>query len=213
MKRISCILVILIIFAACKKNQIHEVNIVLEKGNVYRHILNHPYIDPGAYGVDWMNKHLVVETDATNLDINKTGSYQIKYTATDELGNIGTAERTVIVYNELEYLDGNWSFYKYDLGSGALDTIYIETLHSSETLNCIFLFTRFSNYDNSPVQAHIEANHLTIDSLEYTIGTNLNTDVWFYGEGIEMSNNRLEFSYGEIKGSTTSSYTALVTRE
>jgi hypothetical protein len=213
MKKLYLILIALCLICGCKKNYVHDVNIVMEKGNVYRQVLNHPFVDPGVYGVDWMNKHLPVETDLSALDINKTGSYMVKYSATDEYGNVGTAEREVIVYNELEYLNGNWSFYKYDLTSGALDTIYIETLFASDTLNRMFSFTRFSNYDNSPVLAHIQANLITIDSLEYNVGADQNTDIWFYGQGIEMSNNRLEFGYGEIKGSTTSLYTALVTRE
>jgi hypothetical protein len=213
MKRFYLLLIILPVFAGCKKNYVHDVNVVINGGEVYRQVLNHSFADPGAYGVDWMNKHIKVVTDATALNVNKTGSYPVIYTATDEYGNVGTATRTVEVYNELEYLNGNWSFYKYNLSSGGLDTIYIETLHASDTLNRLFNFTRFSNYDNSPVEAHIEANLLTIDSLQYTVGTNLNINVWFYGQGTEMSNNRLEFSYGEIKGSTTTLYTALVTRE
>lgn len=197
----------------CEKQHVHEVKIVIEHGIVYRHVLNQPFNDPGAYGLDYMNKRLPVEIDLGALDINKTGSYQVKYTARDEYDNVGTAERTVVVYNELEYLDGNWSFYKYNLSSGALDTIYIETLHSSEDRNRLFFFTTFSSYENAPVQARITANLIVIDSMQYNVGPMGNINCTIFGAGTQMTSNRLEIAYGETFGATTTEYTAVISRE
>jgi hypothetical protein len=214
MKKLLLLLISVCILTACNKDKIHDVSVVVEGDATYRHVLNAPYVDPGAYGVDYMNKHLPVETDASAVDINHTGTYSVKYTATDEYGNIGTGERAVVVYNELEYLQGIWSFYKYPQGAGTPDTIYIETINVSATQNRYFNFTNFSSYANSAVQAHIEANLITLDSLQYFVGPTENINIQFYGTGIEMNNNRLEItSYGEIINNNTEMFTALISRE
>jgi hypothetical protein len=213
MNKIYTLLALLILLAGCQKKHVYDVEVILKGDAAYRLVLNQPFVDPGAYGLDFMRKHIKAETDASELDINKTGTYKVKYSAVDEYGNIGTAERTVIVYNELEYLKGSWSFYKYPRGSGTPDTIYIETINVSDTLNRLFYFTRFSNTDNAPVQAHLAANLITIDSLQYQTGSGHDINIWFYGDGLQLNNNRLEISYSEIKNSITTLYTAHITRE
>lgn len=213
MKKCYLILIIISLFSACKEDTTHEVSVVLKGDAIHRHILNQDYVDAGAYGLDYMNKQLEATIDVSGVNINKTGNYPVKITATDEYGNVGTAERTVTVFNELEYLDGNWSYYKYLQGSGTPDTIYIETLQSSTTVNRQFTFTRFSNYDNAPIQAHIFANLITIDSLQYFIGPTENLNIRIYGDGIQMNSNRLEIEYGEIINNNTLFYTAVIARE
>jgi hypothetical protein len=213
MRNILAIVILMCLFSACKKENIHEVSIVLTGDAIHRQILNQDYVDEGAIGLDYMNKELEATIDISAVNINQTGSYQVKVTATDEYGNIGTGERTVIVYNELEYLDGNWSFYKYEQGSGSLDTIFIESLQSSPTENRVFHFTRFSNYDNAPVQARINANQIRIDSLQYFVGPTENINIRIYGTGLQMNSNRLEIEYGEIINNIPKFYTATIARE
>jgi hypothetical protein len=213
MRNIFLIFCIALCMASCSKRHVYEVKVVIEHGVVYRHVLNQTYVEPGAYGIDYMNKRLAVEIDTGDLNVNKAGIYTITYTARDEYDNTGTAERKVVVYNELEYLDGSWSFYKYNLSSGILDTIYIETLRSSDERNRLFFFTRFSNYENAKVQASITANLVKIDSLQYTIGPGSNIQCTFYGFGTQMSNNKLEISYGEIFNNNTTLYTGVISRE
>jgi hypothetical protein len=213
MRKVTLLLIIICSLSACKKDTTHEVSVVLYGDAVHRHILNQPYVDAGAYGLDYMNKHLEATVDISNVNVNQTGSYKVKISATDEYGNVGTTERTVVVFNELEYLEGNWSCYKYPQGSGTADTIYIETLHASPTENRLFTFTRFSNYDNAPIQGHINANLITIDSLQYFIGPTQSLNIRIYGDGLQMNSNRLEIEYGEIINNNTLFYTATIARE
>lgn len=203
----------IIILSGCKKNTEHEVEIVLEKGTTYRHVLNKPYTDPGAYGLDFNYERLTVDIDTSELDINTVGTYKIYYTATDDLGNIGTAERSVTVYNEAEYLEGNWSFYKYIAGTGVSDTLYIETIEASATINKRFVFTKFSSYKNSAIEAYINANLIVIDSLQYSVGEYQDINITFYGNGLQYSSNRLEIYYSEIRNDSTKNYSAIITRD
>ncbi len=213
MKKSLGLICLICLLVACKKDSSHEVKIVLKGDEMVRHILNQPYTDAGAYGLDYMNKVLEATVDVSAVNVNEVGSYKVKASTTDEFGNVATTERTVVVYNELEYLNGNWSFYKYPDGSGTPDTIYIETLNASTTENRLFTFTQFSNYENAPVQARINANLITIDSLQYYVGPTENLNIRIYGNGIQMNNNRLEIEYGEIINNITTSYTATVVRE
>jgi hypothetical protein len=213
MKRITGFIILLSLISGCKKDTSHEVKVVLKDNATYRHILNQPYIDPGAYGLDYMNKKLEATIDISAVNINKTGTYKVIITAKDEDGNTGTAERQVVVYNELESLNGKWSFYKFLQGSGTADTVYVDSLSVSDTLNRMFSFTRFSAYPNAPVLGHINANLITIDSLQYFVGPAETINIHIYGTGTQINANRLEINYGEIINSTTKHYTAIVTRE
>ena len=213
MKKLWLLIFITCLLSACKDDTTYEVTIVLQGDATQRHILNSPYIDAGAYGLDHMNKQLEATIDISALNVNKTGSYPVKITATDEYGNVGNVERIVIVYNEAEFLNGNWAFSKYLQGSGTPDTIYIETLNASTTENRLFTFTRFSNYDNAPIKAHLSANLITIDSLQYHIGPTESLNITIYGDGIKVSDNRLDINYGEIIYYDTKLYSATIARQ
>lgn len=204
---------ILSLISGCKKDHTYEVKIVLEGDAITRHILNQPYTDAGAYGVDFMNKQLQATIDISDVNVDKAGTYTVNISSTDEYGNVGTATRTVVVYNELEYLNGTWTFSKYPQGSGTPDTVYFEELKASGTENRLFTFTRFSNYENAPVAGHIFANLITIDSLNYNVGASQNIPVTFFGDGLQMDENRLEINYKEIINNQTFQYTAAIVRQ
>jgi hypothetical protein len=66
------------------------------------------YSDLGVVVIDNVNDNLGhtiqvdgIEVTNIQLDTSTSTTYIITYTATDEAGNVGTAERTVIVYSEL----------------------------------------------------------------------------------------------------------------
>lgn len=213
MKKFLGFVILISLLSACKKEVDHEVKLVLNGNAVYRHILNQPYVDPGAHGLDYMNKTLEATIDISAVNINKTGTYTVLITATDEEGNTGTAERQVVVYNELEYLSGKWFFYKFPEGSVTADTVYTDSLSVSDTLNRMFSFSRFSAYQNAPVCGHINANLIKIDSLQYFVGPAETINIHIYGTGTQKNTNRLEINYGEIINSSTKKYSAIVTRE
>ncbi|GAB4311070.1 MAG: hypothetical protein Kow00127_00870 [Bacteroidales bacterium] len=104
--------VILILFAAgCQEvDETPPVITLLGDENMV-HILNQPFTDPGATALD--------ETDgdvsdriftASELNVNRIGTYEITYSVTDNSGNeAAPAIRTVQVINEAWTYAGEWS--------------------------------------------------------------------------------------------------------
>ena len=63
---------------------------------------------------DITNKIVVNSNDFTT---NKTGEYKVSYTVTDNDGNIATAEKTIVVYSDSEYLSNiDWDYARTDYG-------------------------------------------------------------------------------------------------
>ena len=63
---------------------------------------------------DITNKIVVNSNDFTT---NKTGEYKVSYTVTDNDGNIATAEKTIVVYSDSEYLSNiDWDSARTDYG-------------------------------------------------------------------------------------------------
>src|SRR5436853_6644573 len=69
------------------------------------------YTDPGATASDAEDGSVTVTSDisSTNPNTNYADTYTITYTATDAAGNVGTATRTVRVYNEAENYAGTYN--------------------------------------------------------------------------------------------------------
>ena len=67
--------------------------ITLSGANPMEHELGQPYEDPGAATDDGSP----VAADASAVNVNMTGDYEVTYTATDSSNNTGTAVRTVQV--------------------------------------------------------------------------------------------------------------------
>jgi hypothetical protein len=106
------------------------------------------FVDLGATAVDNKDGNLAVTVDGM-VDKNKTGSYPLVYSATDNSGNTGTATRVVTYKNELtnEPYAGNYNC-TID-SSGQTVWTYSESLAISTTLNNAVEWSKFGDYGNA----------------------------------------------------------------
>ncbi len=106
------------------------------------------FVDLGATAVDDEDGTLQVTVDGT-VNKNKTGSYPLVYSATDNSGNTGTATRVVTYKNELssDPFEGNYSCTI--TTSGQPDYTYSENLSVSTTLNNAVEWSKFGDYSNA----------------------------------------------------------------
>jgi hypothetical protein len=107
------------------------------------------WTDPGASATDDEDGAVTVSSDAssTNPNTNHTGTYTITYTATDAAGNVGTATRTVRVYNEAEDYAGTYSVV--DTCGGTEVFTYPQVISVDENINNRVLFNKFADYANN----------------------------------------------------------------
>jgi hypothetical protein len=112
--------IILIAAASCSKKDTSAPMIFLEgETDPYRVVVGSWFEDPGITANDNVDGSSIISkvtlthdipglpseaTTITELEgfLTRTGEYSITYTVTDEAGNVGTATRTVEVYNEAE---------------------------------------------------------------------------------------------------------------
>jgi hypothetical protein len=123
-------------------------------------ILNDTYTDEGATATDDEDGSVSVSTSGT-VDVDHTGTYTITYTATDEAGNVGSASRTVRVYNEAEIFVGTYAN-SYDScsqsGAGMLSPAPVVSI--SETENRKVLISNFGGLGDS-AKVTVKFNGLT----------------------------------------------------
>lgn len=84
------------------------------KGNILSYYkLNASYIEDGAIATDKSGNIIDVKIDKNNLDMSKEGIYYVTYVATDSLGAVSYAKRTIIVKERkyITYKDGEAVYY------------------------------------------------------------------------------------------------------
>jgi hypothetical protein len=137
--------------ASCSKNDGDSTApVVTVLGSDEEVILNSgTWTDPGATATDDEDGSVAVTSDAssTNPNANHTGTYTITYTATDAAGNVGTASRTVRVYNEAENYAGTYNVID-TCGTSEVFN-YAQTITVDETINNRVMFSKFANYLNN----------------------------------------------------------------
>ncbi|MDZ4240513.1 MAG: DUF5011 domain-containing protein, partial [Patescibacteria group bacterium] len=77
------------------------------------------YNDLGALVTDNVNNNLGIVTEGATIDTTQTGVYTVTYSATDQAGNVGSATRTVIVYDPA---DGEPDLSAYQQSTDTSDT-------------------------------------------------------------------------------------------
>lgn len=99
MKKVTLLLVAIfglstIFLTSCGKDDTTPPVITILGENPVDHLLNAPYLDPGATAQDDEDGALVVEV-TNEVDVTKIGTYSVTYRAEDNSGNVTTAVRTV----------------------------------------------------------------------------------------------------------------------
>jgi hypothetical protein len=147
--------------SSCKKDDTAAPSISLLGNNPYTISLNSTYTDPGASANDEEDGSVNVNVDASDVNVNLTGTYTVNYTATDAAGNQASASRTVIVKNDAEsFVHG------YDvLISGCGPTYnYTDAIAVSTTVNNQVIFNKFGDYPNAnkKLRANISGANISI---------------------------------------------------
>lgn len=161
-----------LLFTGCAKEDITPPVVTLIGNANIDHILQSTYTDQGATATDDEDGDLTasITVDLTILNENQTGTYILTYEAVDAAGNVGSATRTVRVYNEAENLAGSYSVTDISPFPSGGSFNYTETISASSTVNNRILTTEFGGYVNAPVYMDISGTSITIPSQTYTCG-------------------------------------------
>lgn len=211
------------IFTSCKKDDITAPVVTLNGGD-QTISLQGTFNDLGATANDNKDGNLSASVSGI-VDVNRTGTYQLTYTATDAAGNSGTATRNVTVVNDL---DGMTGVYTCVLNPGAYT--YTQTITASSTVNKRLTFGAFGDYyyytypGGTPTKgAGLSTIYMDVNNTGTTSPINLPSqtviqvgdpaaDRTFAGTGARTSATAFGLSYTETT-STSASYTEVYTKQ
>lgn len=141
----------MILLNSCKKEDNTAPVVVINGEGSMRISLNGVFTDPGAYAQDDMEGSIVVISDASlvNPNTNLEGTYTIHYYATDNAGNSGKTERTVIVANDAAKFDTIYNVNDNVTGKNPGNFTYKVTVTHSTTVNNQLFLRNFSGLGGS----------------------------------------------------------------
>jgi hypothetical protein len=207
----------LILGASCKKKST-EVNttpptITLSGASTVTVPVGTPYLDAGASAVDFNGNAVNVTTDASNVDANTAGNYQVVYSATDCNENFAQKSRNVNVEITTQHWVGSWNVvHNFNvctpsasiLGATATITEFGGTLtiaHQGSGSSQDFTGTiTGTNVALNTIPMSINLGACTYDA-------NGNGTISNDGQTITMTYNRTGTQFGSTNGSHTATYT------
>ncbi|MBK5285875.1 MAG: DUF5011 domain-containing protein, partial [Bacteroidia bacterium] len=155
---------------------------------------------------------------ATNPDVNKTGTYYISYSVTDNEGNKSSFRRTVIVRNKAETLSGTYSIT--DTCITSTDTIitgFTDGIIPSTTVNNRITFTAFGRYANvtGKLSADVDfiSSSVIIVPATFVCGTTPVSTSFSGGGALSFNQDTLWINSVEITPSDTSNCTYIYVRQ
>lgn len=158
--------------SSCKKKDSSAPVVTLIGDANIQHILNQPYVDLGATATD-DGDPIDVTIEVNAVDINLIGVYKVIWTAVDADGNKGSAERTVTVYNEANYLIGTYNIIVIIQDSSGLKSNYeyIDKISVSGIVNNQIWVDKFNNYQSAAVNIEVDGYGLTIPNQTIPSGS------------------------------------------
>ena len=194
-------------FAGCSKDDTTPPNISLLGNNPMTISLNNTTAtDPGATAEDDEDGSVNVTSDwsSTNPNVNLAGTYIITYTATDAAGNQAEETRTVIVKNDADYLNGNYSIVD-TCFNGPTPLLppytYSQTITASTSINNRIHFNKFADYlYNTSIYATVTGNVIDLPSQTATGIGSLNESHTFSGTGA-ISGSNFVLYYTDVNNS------------
>lgn len=201
---IVCCSLILLFTLSCEKKDSKVPVVTLLGANPLALALNSAsFDDPGATAMDNEDGDLtgLIKTES-NVNLNKKGSYGIRYYVSDNAGNTGEAIRTVLVANQAEFLAGVYTVTDNKIDPQGTPTItnYSEIVSASDTINNRLLVTQFGNHINAKVYINRNGNLLAIPQQEMSCGS---PPVYrrFMGTGTILDSTQFVINYTETIGS------------
>lgn len=109
------------------------------------------YVEPGYTVIDNCDGDITDKVLVkNNIDINKNGTYKVKYSVTDNLGNNTEVERTVIVYDKSSNIivpNGSTIYLTFDDGPGAYTGQLLDILKKYDVKATFFVTGQFGYWD------------------------------------------------------------------
>lgn len=149
----------------CEKPDTTPPELELLGDDTMKVVLNKSFDDPGATAKDNQDGDLsdnILITSELNTD--KTGTYKIYYTVTDEDGNKAEKVRYVIVYNQAEKYAGSYLAEITNLQSGDLIS-YEDLLYPSKEQNH-FLYTENFMDDSTEISIYMNPDTAYIEQQQ-----------------------------------------------
>jgi hypothetical protein len=193
-----------------KDNQKPTINLV--GSNPYYLPLNSEYFDPGVEAIDPEDGNITSSVlTKTNLNVDSVGQYIIQYVVYDNsIGNSGSqgsdvATRTIVVFNEAEELQGDYSAIN-KCGIYGIEIDYIDQISLSNKDNRIVIFNNFANYTSSNIIGELnnQETKLVIPKQYITVseeGNSFSTFLW--GETIFFTTDSFEIIYKDSSNNIT----------
>lgn len=158
----------MLVFNACKKDDKTAPVITLTGAATINHILNTNYTDQGANATDDVDGDITTSITVTGT-VNKdlTGSYTLKYNATDAAGNAAAeVTRVVTVYNQANYLAGTYSSTLEIPWPGGTVTAPTRTITASATTDKVIVITGLGESSTSSINLVVDmvADTLSVPS-------------------------------------------------
>lgn len=133
---------------SCTQDDDTSPVITIMGDEVVDHLLNTDYTDAGATAQDDEDGELVVQV-LNNVNVDKIGTYTIEYSATDDAGNTGTAERTVnVIVKQVSY-QFTWAVVDSVTGVGQGVYDYNSTISPSAVDNNKIIIANFAGFGNA----------------------------------------------------------------
>ncbi len=187
---------VIFFFTSCKKDDSTAPVVNLIGSTHIMHILNQPYIDPGATATD-DGDPIAAVIEYNDVEVNLVGEYKVIWIAVDAAGNKGSAERKITVYNEANNMIGNYNIHvKTDSSSVIYEYDYTDMILIAGNVNNQIWVNKFNNYQNAAVFMHVDTSSITVPNQTVGIPPNQRT---FSGQGfIETSTGNFEIQVMEI---------------
>jgi len=174
-----------LIVSSCKKTNNTPPVVTLNGASSYTISLQSNYTELNAKALSNQNA-IITPVVSGSVNTNLVGTYTITYTATDNIGNIGTATRTVTVVNDANIYSGTYTC--------------TQVVTASTTLNNLILFSKFANLSgNNTIEAILTGGTAfsIIDATVNGLGANgctLNYSANGVGAAITSNAGKYSFS-------------------
>jgi len=185
-----------LIVSSCKKTNNTPPVVTLNGASSYTISLQSNYTELNAKALSNQNA-IITPVVSGSVNTNLVGTYTITYTATDNIGNIGTATRTVTVVNDANIYSGTYTCTDTALGG---NSPFTQVVTASTTLNNLILFSKFANLSgNNTIEAILTGGTAfsIIDATVNGLGANgctLNYSANGVGAAITSNAGKYSFS-------------------
>jgi hypothetical protein len=202
------------VYVSCQDEEdIAPPVITLTGDNPFYLTLNQDYVEPGFTVKDQEDGTISPDKVNVSSNVNKdeTGTYKVTYSVSDNAGNTGVTERTVIVRNSAEFLAGDYLNAQNSCQNAPVAT-FNGTITVSDIENGKFTIQNFGGHGtNVSIECHFDSDNnqitaptgqslggtLVLESLNMASVTNNSSPVEFF-----VNYNWRDGAVGDVCNST-----------